>query len=550
MQRSCQNTWCKQSFEVTDQDLKFYEHVSPTFNEQKCIVPPPKLCPDCRFQRRIMFRNDRHFYKRKSDKSGKEIITIYSPEKPYTVYDKKEWWADDWNPRDFGRDIDFSQTFTEQFQELRLQVPRANLFTSKSENSYYTNHSLSMKNCYLIWGGGESEDCMYGNYITYCKDTVDGLSLYSCEKCYGGIASERCYGCIGFMNCRDCKECIAVEDCSSCEYCIGCFGLHRKKYCLFNKELTKEEWQKKREELGSLTHEKIKLLQGHLDSIKSDIPHRGSHIYGSENCTGDAIYNSKNCSNCFDIKDCEDCKHVAFTPKSTSVHDAAFSAPFGLEAGYSTCSTVGGLGLMFDFLVYHCSNVIYSMECHYSEHLFGCVSMRHNEYCILNKQYSKEEYGKMAVKLVDHMKETGEWGEYFPPSCAPIAYNESNAYDYFPLEKSEAKEKGFWWRDEEPVKEQGKLLEEIPSSIEKVDDSICEKVLTCEVTGKQFKILPQELRFYRRMGIALPHKHPHQRHRERLDRRLPRKLWKRVCGKCNQPMETAYSPERPEVVFL
>ena len=94
---------------------------------------------------------------------------------------------------------------------------------------------------------------MYGNYITYCKDTVDGLSLYSCEKCYGGIASERCYGCIGFMNCRDCKECIAVEDCSSCEYCIGCFGLHRKKYCLFNKELTKEEWQKKREELGSLT---------------------------------------------------------------------------------------------------------------------------------------------------------------------------------------------------------------------------------------------------------------------------------------------------------
>ena len=436
MQKNCAQ--CGSSFEVTDNDLKFYDKISPVFGDKKYQIPPPKMCPDCRFRRRLMFRNDRHLYKRKSDKSGKELITLYSPEKPYTVYDKDEWWADDWDPRDFGQDVDFSRPFFEQFQELRLKVPRACLFTSKEENSYYTNHSLNMKNCYLIWGGGEDEDCMYGNYITYCKDAVDGLAIYSCERCYEGVASERCYDCIGFMNCRDCKDCIAVEDCSSCEYCIGCFNLHRKKYCLLNEQLSKEEWQKRREELGSLTDKKMELLQERLKALKENIPHRGSHIYGSENCTGDAIYNSKNCANCFDIKDCEDCKNVAFTPKSTTVHDACFSAPFGLEAGYNTCSTLGGLGLMFDFLVYHCSNTLYSMECHYCEHLFGCASMRHNEYCILNKQYSKEDYGKIVGKLIEHMKETGEWGEYFSASCAPIAYNESNAQDYFPIDKEQA----------------------------------------------------------------------------------------------------------------
>ncbi len=224
-----------------------------------------------------MFRNDRHFYNRKSDSSGKDIITFYSPDKPYKVFDRDEWWADTWNPQDFGRDVDFSRPFLEQFQELRLEVPRVCLIQSNTENSNYTNHALNMKNCYLVWGGGECEDCYYSNYIVDSKDTVDSLSLYSCERCYEGIASERCYDCISFMNCNDCKSCISCEDCLSCEYCIGCFGLHRKKYCLFNQEVGKDEWEKKRKELGSLNAEKIELLNNHLKEIKKDLPHRCSH---------------------------------------------------------------------------------------------------------------------------------------------------------------------------------------------------------------------------------------------------------------------------------
>ncbi len=496
-----------------------------------------------------MFRNDRFFYNRKSDKSGKDIITIYSPDKPYTVYDKDEWWADDWDPRDFGRDVDFSKTFAEQFQELRLEVPRACLFTSNTENSYYTNHALNMKNSYLIWGGGECEDCYYGNYIVFCKDTVDGLSLYSCERCYEGIASERCYDCISFMNCNDCKDCIAVEDCLSCEYCIGCFGLHRKKYCIFNKEVDKEEWKKMRKELGSLNAEKLELLNSRLAEIKKNLPHRCSHIYGSTNCTGDNIYNSEDCYNCYDIKECEDCKYTGFTPTAVDVHDCNFAAPKGLELSYFNNSTLGRHKLLFNFLVYYCNDVCYSMECHYCENLFGCASMRHNEYCILNKQYSREEYYKMASKLADHMKETGEWSDYFPTSCAPIAYNESNAQDYFPITKEQATSEGLWWHDEEEPHEEGEILDQVPKSIEETDDSICDKVLTCELTGKKFKILPQELRFYKIMGLAVPRKHVHQRHRERLDKRNPRYFWKRQCDKCGKDIETNYSPQRPEKVY-
>lgn len=545
--RSC--TQCGEMFESAVSDLAFYDRISPAFAGRKFTVPPPMMCPDCRFQRRLMFRNDRHFYRRKSDKSGKEIITIYSPEKPYVVYDRDEWWGDDWDPRDYGREIDFSRPFFEQYQELRLSTPRANLFTSNIENSEYTNHALNMRNCYLIWGGGDDEDCLYGNYIAFCKDTVDGLSLYRCERCYEGIASERCYGCIDFHNCRDCKECIAIEECSSCEYCIGCHGLQRKKYCVFNEQLTREEWERRRKELGTLTQEKIALLRGQLHSLKKNLPHRGSHIFASENCTGDNIYNSRNCRYCFDITDSEDCTFVAFTPKGKDVYDATFTAPDGLELCYYVGSSLGGQRMLWTFLAYYCSDTYYSMECHNCQHLFGCSSMRRNEYCIFNKQYSKDDYEVMVAKLIDHMRETGEWGDYFPPSLAPIAYNESNAHDYFPLTKDAVEERGWWWREEEERKERGELLEKVPETIEEVDDSICDKVLTCEVTGKQFKILPQELRVYRKMGVPVPRQHPHARHHRRMILRCPRRLWERTCAKCGGGMMSNCALGRSEIVW-
>jgi Zn ribbon nucleic-acid-binding protein len=60
---------CNSSFEITDKDLEFYEKVSPTFNSKKYSIPSPTLCPDCRQQRRLSFRNERSLYKRNCDAS-------------------------------------------------------------------------------------------------------------------------------------------------------------------------------------------------------------------------------------------------------------------------------------------------------------------------------------------------------------------------------------------------------------------------------------------------------------------------------------------------
>ena len=83
--------------------------------------------------------------------------------------------------------------------------------------------------------------------------------------------------------------------------------------------------------------------------------------------------------------------------------------------------------------------------------IFGCVGLRSTNYCILNKQYSKEEYKTMIPKVIAHMNEmpytdskgkTYTYGEFFPAELSPFAYNESLAQEYYPLDKATAEEQG------------------------------------------------------------------------------------------------------------
>ncbi len=543
-------TQCSAQFEITDNDLKFYDDISPIFNGKKETIPPPTFCPDCRQQRRMMMRNSSKLYHRKSDLSGKQIVSIYSADKPYKVYDQEEWWSDQWDPLAYGRDFDFSRNFTEQLSELSLLVPRISLNTTNTENSYYTNHTLNVKNSYLLFGGGNDEDCLFGNYVSNSKDAVDALSLNECEWCYEGIASQDCNRCMYFMDCRNCTECLFVEECQSCNDCILCFGLNRKEHCFMNEYLGKEGMEKKRKEIGELTPQTIAVMRRELEALKARSIHRQSHIFGSENCTGDMIANSKDCKHCFDISDCENCTYVSFTPRGHNSHDATFTSPEGVEWDYEVCSTVGCPSSMATFMVWYGDRIYYSMHCHHCKDCFGCVGLKQKQYCILNKQYTKEEYEALVPKIIDHMRSCKEWGEYLHPSLSAFGYNEMIAAEYFPMTKEQVEARGWKWHTDEREQENymGPVVEP-PATISQTTDYICQQILRCEITGKPFKIIPQELKFYRAMQIPIPRKCPEQRHKERMEHRNPRKLWKRNCSKCGKEMETTYSPERTEIVY-
>ena len=547
MEKICEQ--CRSKFIVTEGDVKFYDSVSPVFDGKKFPIPIPKLCPSCRQQRRLAMRNERSLYHRKCDLTGKEIVSIYSPESPYKVYDQEEWWGDTWDGLDYGRDFDFSKTFSENITALYRDVPHMSLYTINTENSYYTNYALEQKNCYLIFGGGGNEDCMYGKFVSRCKDCVDCLAVYACENCYQGVGSDNCYGCQFFTHCRNCSDGLMIEECTGCRNCMACFGLKTKEYCILNKQYSKEEYEKIMVDFKPLTGENLELLRKRFSELKEKLPHVQWHIYASENSSGESVYNCKNCQHSFDTKDCEDCKYVHFTPKSHDTYDCSFCSPHGTRFCYNVCSTVDLESSMVCFYVWYGTNLYYSMECHHCENVFGCVSLKRNKYCVLNKQYMKEDYEKLVAKIVEHMQKTGEWGEYFEYSASAFGYNESIAKEYFPLGKEEVKKLGGNWFEESPeMAEEGEYFVP-PENILEVSEDICNKVLKCEETGRVYKILPAELKFYKRVGMPIHKVCSDQRHYNRLKLHGFYRLWKRNCAKCGKKMETFYEPSRKEIVY-
>ena len=208
---------------------------------------------------------------------------------------------------------------------------------------------------------------------------------------------------------------------------------------------------------------------------------------------------------------------------------------------------------LFCNLTYHSNNLIYCDNCPGgASNSFGCVSLKKHQYCVLNKQYSAAAYQKLVTEIVDGMREAREWGEFFPMSLSPFSYNLSKAYDWFPLSETKSTELGLELRDY-PALEQSsagaRVAQQIPSSISQVGDDFIQKPICCGESGRLFRIIPQELAFYRKKGLPLPRVCPRVRHQQRSLRFNAREIYQRYCEKCGDEIHTVYSPEAPDIVF-
>jgi hypothetical protein len=90
---------------------------------------------------------------------------------------------------------------------------------------------------------------------------------------------------------------------------------------------------------------------------------------------------------------------------------------------------------------------------------------------------------------------------------------------------------------------------DLPDNINDVTDDILKRAVECEITKKPFRIIKQELEFYRKQNLPVPRRHHDRRHKDRMALRNPLKLWSRKCAKCGADIRTSYSPGRPEIVY-
>lgn len=526
-------------YAVFASERKFLDQISPVLGWKMYQLPFSQFCPEERQRRRIAFRNLMYLYKWQCDATGQSIITMYR--KPYTTYNNNLWRSDGRDPLDYGKDFDFSKTFTEQFAQLLLNVPKYATHTLNSENSQYANMAANSKNCYLVFGCIENEDCAYGHILRYSQDCYDTAYTKYAQNSYACID---CYEVTNVLYAKDCQHCTNsafIYDCANCQDCFWCVGLKGAQYHIFNKQYSKEEYAAIIKQYNLSDPAVVTKIQKSLIPLIQQTPKAASDIIDSEQSFGDYIIACKNVL-WFDIVESENVKYGYTLGKYFDSQDVCYSWVGG-EQCYQTVFA-GWYKIVFGV---NCQNnsrdLYYCDNCYGSQNCFGCVGLKDKQYCIFNKQYNKDEYEKIVAEIITHMQSTGERGEFFDPLLSPFGYNETMANHYYPLEKQNAQENGFKRSDyESPVPTSDKIYKsaDLPNNINEVNDDILQAVIACDSSSKPFRIIKSELEFYRKHGLGIPRKHPELRNSERLNQRHQRDLYIRTCDKTGSEILSVY----------
>lgn len=532
-------TYCTKEFQILPEDTLLYE---------KCEIPDPTECFDCRQQHLMMFVNDINLYKRTCDATGEQIISNYSQDKPYKIYKIEYWWSDAWEAEKYAMDFDFNRSFFEQFQELALKVPRPALFTAYQydENSAYTNHSGKNKDCYMIFDSDENRNTYYSYSINSCVDCSDLYRSRQSELCYECIDSISCHNSSFLQNSSQCRDSAFLYDCIGCNNCFMCVNLTHKEYFYKNEFVGKEKYEELMKTL--ISRNKVKEYKKEFAEFRKKFPERYLRIYKSENAIGNYLVNCKNAYSCFDSNDLWDCRYVtrAFMPLKDCIdlvecgggELVAMSVTVGYNATKITYSQQ-----MLDQV----SESAYSTFCHFSSNLFGCIGLKRKKFHILNKEYSPEEYKVMVEKIKEHMKKTGEFGQYFPRQIAPFAYNESLAQQWYPLTKEQTLQKGFQWKEEEEIAT-AQEKKSPPENLTETSEKTISEIFSCTSCNKKFKIIKEEFEFYKKISMTSPDQCFKCRHAERIALRGPRSSIWRACDTCGKNTMTNLTKEAATIM--
>ncbi len=483
---------------------------------RKLGVPEPRVLPAKRLQHRLTFRNERVLYKRTSGLSGKSMISIYAPDSPYVVYATEEWWSDQWDGADYGRDFDFNRPFFEQFHELQLKVPRIALFNVNPHNSDYCQQAYNNKNCYLCTVLKDCEDSMYLSHSNKVRDSYDCDYVQDSELCYDCLDSHKLYGCVGCDNCQNSHELFFCNDCIGCSNCIASWGLRNQSYCVINEQYSKEDYAA---HLAGLTLSKASSFVTWSKKLREAVAvgsRRVEYNINVVDCLGNHLINAKNCYHCYDAFQIEECAHSTWIFESHHCADV-----YGMGTSEWVYESLGVEKLnfaAFSTFVSDSAESFYSDLCFYCQNIFGCVGLRRKRNSILNKEYPPEEYKALRERIVAHMMRTGEWGRFFPAKLSVFAYNESVANERFPLDQLRAEAAGYRWRPSDTKAFQQQTYQ-IADDSQAVCEDCTKAILSCEATKTNYRITPQELNFYRKLNLPIPRLSPDARYRSRMERR-------------------------------
>ncbi len=332
------------------------------------------------------------------------------------------------------------------------------------------------------------------------------------------------------------------------------------------------------------SHENLEKWRTKARDFWNNFPVKCSQGIRNHNSTGSYVTNCRNVNDSYLIREGENMRYCQYlqVPKNKDNYDISNWGE-NIELNYETLEC--GENSYNNKFCRSCwpssKNNEYCLQLFSCSDCFGCYGLKKKQYCILNKQYTKEEYEELVPKIKKHMDNVPyvdsqeivyKYGEFFPLEFTPFGYNNTLAMQHFPLTKEEALQRGYGWVDRE--REEYAITmkaSRLPEEIADTTDDILKEVIECENCKYAYRIQTNELMFYRRENLPVPHLCSECRHERRIADRLGIRLYERSCmctgaedktgiykntvahqhgdGPCSEKFKTGYTPDGPEIVY-
>ncbi len=498
----------------------------------------------------MAFRNQTALFQRIAFPGGETIFSMYPQSARFPVMKNEDWFSDHWNALDYGQDYSFQKTFMEQLYVLHKTVPRYVAINNiRTENCEYCNNASDDKNCYLTFSMSYAEDCLYSESVWGSRDCIEDTLTIQSELCYDCTNCTRCFRLQSSFNSENCSDSFFLANCRNCRNSFGCVNLRNKEYCIWNAQKSKEEYESFLQNFKGTSFREREKYRKEFEEMMLKHPRPHAIMHQTEESTGNCIVESRNVQSSSFIQYGENLKHCFnLYDKTNDCRDFSF---FGRSAEliYESCTCGNNISRLC--FCYTCRNqssdLFYCISCDACKNCFGCVGLWRKEYCILNKQYTKQQYEALVPRIIEHMSEAKEWGEFFPPTFNPTPYNRSVAYRYFPITESEAVREGYTWYEEDTKDfpnaiNADRLLDGLPET----NDPLTVK---SSLSGRPFRITAQEIERYRAFKVPLPRTSYEERMNERIQQLGGTQLYERTCAKTGKPILTTYSPDSPYIIW-
>ena len=265
--KTCQN--CKKNFIIESEDFNFYEKIK---------VPTPTFCPDCRAQRRFIWRNERSLHKRPCSYCKKDFISIYNNGVPFPVYCHTCYYSDSWDPLSYGKQYNQSKTFFSQIKEEGEGIVDSHYLVSsrnvtnligsvnlRSLSNYFFGRKLSQEEYKreineIDFGSRKVRDellkkfeeikqnsivrstkqinCVncVGDHLENAKDcyyVFDGFDLEKARYSSWVFGSKDISDCFGMGSSELIYEAISPEEVNNCKFLMAIDSSHDVEYGLF-----------------------------------------------------------------------------------------------------------------------------------------------------------------------------------------------------------------------------------------------------------------------------------------------------------------------------